>query len=195
MISAVISDGQKRAQQDRLLVQRCLRGSEEAWSELIDKYKNLIFSIPVKYGLSYEDASEIFQNVCLNLLKELSDLREPQALAGWLIRLTVHKCIRMKHQKERYVCVEPWEDSMPAETSAVPEQLLQQIEREQMLRDAIRELSPECRRLVELLFYSSPPLRYDEAAAILGLAKGSIGATRMRCLERLRRSLEKKGFR
>ena len=55
----------KSSSQDGLLVQECLKGSEEAWSALIDKYKNLIFSIPIKYGFSPDEAAEIFQAVCL----------------------------------------------------------------------------------------------------------------------------------
>ena len=52
---------------DDRLVDQCLKGSEEAWSALIDKYKRLIFSIPVRQGFSADDSSEIFQEVCLAL--------------------------------------------------------------------------------------------------------------------------------
>ena len=179
---------------DKLLVQQCLLGSEEAWSALIDKYKNLIFSIPVKYGFSRDDASEIFQAVSLTLLHDLPQLREPQALAAWLIRLTARKCARFRHDKQQYVSNEIFEEDL-IEKDRLPEGLFQEVEREQIFREAIARLSPECRRLVQLLFFAEPPMRYDEAALALGLATGSIGATRMRCLEKLRSSLEKKGFR
>src|SRR5439155_969343 len=49
---------------DDRLVAECLQGDEKAWSALVDKYKNLIFSIPIKLGL-YDDAADIFQAVCL----------------------------------------------------------------------------------------------------------------------------------
>src|SRR5690349_21165430 len=78
----------ERSPEDETLVRECLLGSEKAWSELIDKYKNLIFSVPIKYGLPSEDASEIFQAVCLNLLRELPNLKKPRALAAWLIKAT-----------------------------------------------------------------------------------------------------------
>ncbi len=185
----------KRFREDEVLVRECLLGSEEAWSELIDKYRNLIFSIPVKYGFSRDDASEIFQAVSFTLLEELSQLREPRALAAWLIKLTARKCARWKHERRIFVDAEIDEENL-AETGKLPENgLLEELEREQMLREAITEMSPECRRLIDLLFFANPPRRYDEAAEALGFAKGSIGATRMRCLEKLRLSLEKKGFR
>ena len=180
--------------EDEFLVQQCLLGSEQAWSTLIEKYKSLIFSIPIKLGLSREDAAEIFQAVCLTLLRELSELREPKALAAWLIQLTTHKCVRWRREQRRYIGTEI-EEETPAETNELPDQLMQEIELEQIVREALREVSAECRQLLDLLFYSNPPVPYDEAAKTLGVAKGSIGATRMRCLEKLRRSLERKGIR
>jgi DNA-directed RNA polymerase specialized sigma24 family protein len=63
-----------------------------------------------------------------------------------------------------------------------------------MVRDAMSELPADCKRLVELLFYRAPPPSYDDLALALEVPKGSIGPTRMRCLEKLRRLLEKNGF-
>ena len=183
----------KPFREDKELVRGCLLGSEEAWSELIDKYKSLIFSIPLKRGLPREDAAEIFQAVSLTLLEELSSLREPQALAAWLIRLTIRKCIRWNKEGRRFAGEEIHDESV-VETENLPEDLLQELEREQILRESLAEASPECRQLINLLFFSDPPLRYEQAAEALGLAKGSMGATRMRCLEKLRSSLDKKGF-
>src|SRR5581483_7852256 len=85
------SYAQKPFREDELLVRECLLGSEEAWSDLIDKYRHLIFSIAVKYGFSREDASEVFQAVCLTLLQELSHLREPRAGGGGLIKFGAGK--------------------------------------------------------------------------------------------------------
>src|SRR5438552_15089665 len=70
---------------DDRLVAACLKGDQQAWSALIDKYKNLIFSIPMKLGL-YDDAADIFQAVCLDLLNDLPRLRESRALPKWLMQ-------------------------------------------------------------------------------------------------------------
>ena len=63
---------------DRRLVEECLSGNESAWAALVDKYKNLIYSIPVRWGFSQDDATDIFQSVAARLLSELSRLREPE---------------------------------------------------------------------------------------------------------------------
>jgi len=70
---------------DERLVALCLKGDQQAWADLIDKYKNLIYSIPLRYGASPEDASDIFQSVCLQLFAELPRLRKTAAFSAWLI--------------------------------------------------------------------------------------------------------------
>ena len=74
------------------LVAECLAGNERAWSALIDRYKNLIYSIPLRYGAPHQDAADIFQGVCLDLFNELPRLRDAEAIQGWLIRVTTNKC-------------------------------------------------------------------------------------------------------
>lgn len=179
---------------DTRLVKRCLSGDEEAWSTLVDKYKALIFSVAVKYGLPSHEAAEVFQVTCVELLTRLPDLREPRALPKWLMQVAHHQCYRWKRQQQRTVSRDA-ESALPE--PAIPpiaDSLVQQTQEEQMLREAIASLAPQCRRLVEMLFFETPPRPYAEVAAELGLALGSIGFTRQKCIERLQRSLGKLGF-
>jgi DNA-directed RNA polymerase specialized sigma24 family protein len=83
-------------------VRECCKGNERAWSALIDKYKNLIFSIPIKFGLTRDDAADIFQAVCLDLLSSLPQLREPAALPKWIMQTTYHKCLRRKEHQLKF---------------------------------------------------------------------------------------------
>jgi len=179
---------------DTRLVKACLSGDEEAWSSLIDKYKALIYSIPVKYGLSREEAADVFQATCTELLVRLPELREPRALPKWLMQVAHHESYRWKRQSQRTVSRDAETDLPEPTTPAIAESLFQQTQEEQMLREAITVLTPQCRRLVELLFFETPSRPYSEVAAELGLAVGSIGFTRQKCLERLRARLDELGF-
>jgi RNA polymerase sigma factor (sigma-70 family) len=180
---------------DVRLVKACLSGREEAWSCLIEKYKALIYSIPVKYGFSKDDASDVFQATCLELLVRLPDLRKPRALAKWLMQVTHHECYRWKRSQQRMISRDADPGLPEPEIPAIAESLVQQTQQEQMLREAMSLLTPQCRRLVELLFLETPARPYAEVARELGLARGSIGFTREKCIERLRRQLNKSGFR
>jgi RNA polymerase sigma factor (sigma-70 family) len=179
---------------DTRLVRECLRGSEDAWSALIDKYKNLIFSIPIKYGLSGDDAADIFQAVCLEMLTELRKLREPKALPKWIMQVTAHKCFHRKRQRNRIDDSDPEDIFKRQSTPARAEGILQEAEEEQRLREAIGELPSRCHKLIHMLFYEEPSRPYQEIAKTLGIATGSIGFIRQRCLERLQRRLTELGF-
>src|SRR5512133_2441886 len=158
---------------DERLVKECLRGSEDAWSTLLAKYRNLIYSIPLKYGLSTDDANDIFQQTCLQLLRRLEHLRDAQSLPACLIKVTTHQCFSVVARERRF---EP--AGADRESSAgpdAPEKLLRELEQEQLLRDAMLRLKPRCRELLHFLFFEEPAVPYATAARRLGLASGSIG--------------------
>lgn len=179
---------------DTALLKECLAGNQEAWSQLIDKYKALIYSIPVKYGIPAQDAADIFQGTCMELLTRLPQLREPQALAKWLIQVAHHKCYHWKRQQQRLVSQDAELNFPEPEVPPIAEDLLRQVEEEQMLREAMAGLAPRCRRMIEMLFFESPARPYAEIAEELGLAVGSIGMTRQKCIESLRKRIEGMGF-
>jgi RNA polymerase sigma factor (sigma-70 family) len=174
-------------------VAECQKGNETAWAELIDRYKNLIYSIPIKLGM-YDEAPDIFQAVCLDLLEGLSRLREPRALPKWLMQACYHKCVQYRSKAEKHSPVtDEVEEELDSERP-VPEEMLAELEMEQMVRDAISQLNPRCEHMVRMLFFEDPPRPYEEVARKFGVATGSIGFIRGRCLRRLRKQLEKVGF-
>jgi RNA polymerase sigma factor (sigma-70 family) len=183
-----------RSWSDTRLVRECLNGSEEAWSALVGKYKNLIYSIPIKYGLAPDDAADVFQSVCLEALSQLETLREPRALPKWLMQVAAHKSYRLKRLQSRSTPLEDeGEELPPSAATALPpnaEGVLCEAEREQALREAISTLPPRCAQLVQMLFFEQPALPYAEIASRLGIATGSIGFIRGRCLRKLRKQLE-----
>jgi RNA polymerase sigma factor (sigma-70 family) len=194
-LAKAATTNEKTSWSDERLVEECLRGSEAAWDALIDKYKVLIYSVPVRFGLTPDESTDVFQEVCVSLLSELETLRQPRALPSWLTHTAWHKCLHHIRRNRRYV---EWDDdgfgSALNDDQPLAEASLQKLENEQTLREAITELPARCESLIRMLFYEQPPVPYHEVAERLGLAKGSIGFTRMRCLDRLRERLERKGF-
>ena len=78
-------------------------GDEQAWSELVDRYSRLIDPIPLRQGLSRDDAADVFQAVRLDPVAELPRLRDPQALPAWLDSTTARKVGKWKRRTERFV--------------------------------------------------------------------------------------------
>jgi RNA polymerase sigma factor (sigma-70 family) len=179
---------------DERLVSECLKGDQEARSALIDKYKNLIYSIPVKLRM-YDDAPDIFQAVCLDLLSSLDQLREPRALPKWLMQTCYHKCLQYRRKAEKQPLTnEAGEELQIVSEHSLPEDILTELEKEQTVRDTISQLNPRCQQMVRMLFFENPPRPYEDVARELGVATGSIGFIRGRCLHRLKKQLEKMGF-
>ena len=179
-----------RPRTDSELVAACLDGDEHAWSQLIDRYSRLVYSIPLRERLTREEAADIFQAVCLDLVSELPKLRDPKALPAWLIRNTARKVTRWKMRSNRYV----QDDDLASEAEDsvdLPDAVIERYQHEQMLRDGIEALPERCRAMVKMLFFETPARPYREVAQQLGVATGSIGFLRSRCLDRLRAFLER----
>ncbi len=186
----------RKPSSDDRLVALCRKGDQQAWADLVDKYKNLIYSIPIKLGM-YDDAADIFQSVCVDLLSDLPKLREPKALPKWLMQVCYHKCLEQRTRAKRQVQLEDEDaEKIPAQPDGapLPEEMLAQLQNEQMVRDVVATLPPRCERMVRMLFFETPPRPYQDIAQELGIATGSIGFIRGRCLDRLKKQLEKMGF-
>lgn len=183
-------------QSDATLVRRCLDGDEAAWEVLIHRYRRLVYSIPLKYGATADDAGDIFQAVCVELVTELPRLRKPEAVKSWLMSVTRHKALRWKTKARReqgWSTSDAMEDVLP-DGDPDASRVLEDVQREQGIRAAIAELPERCQELVRLLFYGHPPLAYADVAQRLGLATGSIGFIRGRCLKKLEAALKARGI-
>jgi RNA polymerase sigma factor (sigma-70 family) len=182
------------AWRDEDLVAECLRGNEHAWSSVVDKYKNLVYSAPLRYRLSRQDAGDIFQEVWLELYAEMKSLRKPGALGGWLNSVALRKSYHWKRRLHACERQPQGNHQEPRSDEPLFPEWKQQAEQSQLVRDTVAGLPPRCRRMVQMLFYQEPPVPYAEVARQLGVAPGSIGFIRGRCLEKLRFFLEGKGF-
>ncbi len=171
------------------LVTRAAAGDQGAWDKIVERYSPLVWSICLRYRLDREDVDDVGQNVWLLLVEKIGSLREPAALPGWLATTTQRECLRvMRAESRQNHAALPAEDQMPPDPDApMIEQEILIAERDAVLRAAFAELSPFCRELLSMLI-CDPPCAYAEISAALGVAVGSIGPMRARCLERLRRS-------
>lgn len=170
------------------LVSRARNGEQQAWDGLVERYAPLIWSICRKYRLHGTDAEDASQSVWLHLVNHLDSVRDPAALPGWLATTTQRECTRILRAAKRSQVVEdvPGIENIPGEQARTVEQELLVAERHAVLREAFMDLPPAGQRLIALLTID-PPLPYAEIAARLGIRVGSIGPTRARCLDRLRR--------
>jgi RNA polymerase sigma factor (sigma-70 family) len=187
------------ARSDRELLLGCLKDDPAAWEALVVRYQRLIYSIPIKMGLSPNDAADVFQSVCLKLLENISTLRNQDKINSWLTITTKRESWRLALRRRREHVIVPYESGDgPGELSEltadqVPLDKQQEaLEQQQILREAVEQLPERCRKLITLLFYTRADLSYDDIALQLGIPRSSMGPTRARCLAKLKKILEGK---
>lgn len=174
---------------DPALIQSCLDGDESAWNELVERYGRLVYSIPRRYGLAGPDADDVFQNVFSIVLRRLPTLRDRTRLSAWLITTTHRECWRLgKLASTDAELVEGLVD-----VSAPPAQQLMLWERQHLVRQALSQLDARCQALLTALFLEPETPNYEEIAARLGMAVGSVGPTRARCFKKLEAILVEMG--
>lgn len=173
---------------DETLVTRCLAGDERAWHVLVDKYKNLTYSLILKYRTGPEEATDLFQAVWLDAFNDLPKLKKKASFNSWLISLTNHKCYhwRQRQTKRGQHEVDLGEPEQLEEMATVDADFAADLEQQQLVRQVLRQLPPRCQELLHLLFFDKPPKPYQEVAERLGLATGSIGFIRGRCLKKMK---------
>jgi RNA polymerase sigma factor (sigma-70 family) len=179
---------------DAELIETCLKGSGQAWEVLLVRYQRLIYSIPLRYGLSEYDANDIFQNVSLLLWENLEHVRDRERLGAWLVVTTRRECWRLLHRGKQN---ETASNTMEMENLAGglrSEDEFLVLERQSQVRAALGYLQAPCQELLTLLFYAEPRPAYSEISKNMALPEGSIGPTRLRCLEKLMKILEDMGF-
>lgn len=176
-----------------------MRGEQAAWDALVERYSALIFSIPLKYGLSEPDAADVFQSVCVTLLEKLASIRDPRGLPAWIITTTTRHCwaqLRLRNRElSRLSTGELTVEEEPADPDPLPDEEVLALERQHQVRSAVSQLPANCKRLLEALFSDTAGQSYQELAEAMGIPLNSLGPTRARCLGKLKKLLDAGGFR
>ncbi|QOJ13310.1 MAG: sigma-70 family RNA polymerase sigma factor [Planctomycetia bacterium] len=172
---------------DSTLVERCLSGDQGAWGALVDRYSGLVYAVARKSRLPPEICDDVAQIVFATFARQLAGIRDRESLAGWFGVVARREAWRARRTRQTLAERESGLEIDPAEPHGRDEELL---ERAAEVRAAVAGLTSPCRELIQWMFFSDPAPDYAAVAAKLGIAVGSIGPTRRRCLARLLRVLE-----
>jgi RNA polymerase sigma factor (sigma-70 family) len=173
------------------LVTLALAGSREAWETIVTRYRNVAWKTIATFDLGNEDRNDVFAATFFRLFDHLATIREPEKLPGWIATTARNEARTLLRRRARERPVDRMEETVS--TMASHDEGLLDDELRTALRLAFETLDPECRRLLTLLT-ADPPLSYDTISELTGRPRGSIGPTRQRCLERLRRTPELRPF-
>jgi RNA polymerase sigma factor (sigma-70 family) len=162
------------------LIQQCIRGEEDAWRQLVRRYERLIYSIALSICRDRDAASDVLQQVCLELYQRLDEVRSISSLTAWIATVSRRKAYTLMRSTRP---TQPLSDDTPLAAADI----FANIERQHALEQALSSLPPRQKRLIELLYMSPHGYSYQDVANKLGMPVASIGPTRIRCLKKLRK--------
>lgn len=175
---------------DDELIARCRAGDAAAWEQVLALYERLVYSIPLSYGLTREEAADIAQLTFTALLQALDSLAAGSRLGPWLATVARRHSWRVLHQQRRQSPddIEALDAAavLVDHDSATPMERWELIE---WLNSGLGRMNERCRALLIALYFEGGEPAYAEVANRLGMPVGSVGPTRARCLEQLRRLL------
>ncbi len=167
-------------------MQGCLRGSEEAWVAVWEKYGPLVKSVSRRVGCDAEEARDVVQRVALVALQNLSSLNNPEKLGGWLAGVARLQSLEVIRSRRPAASIDSLQPSIEVR---LDEELIRDQELA-LLHHAFGRLEDRCRRILHRLELKEPADKYRDVAASEGLSESSIGPIRRRCMQRLRKIVD-----
>ncbi|MDQ8044062.1 MAG: sigma-70 family RNA polymerase sigma factor [Solirubrobacteraceae bacterium] len=166
-------------------------GDPGAWQSLVDQFSGLVWATARGHRLSDADAADVVQTTWLRLVEHLGRLDEPERVGAWLVTTTRRECLRVIGASARTTP----SDDFTHLTDGAPtaDDLLDTQDRASALHRGLQAISGSCRLLLRVLA-ADPAPSYEDVSAALDMPIGSIGPTRRRCMDRLRKELEHLGI-
>ena len=155
----------------------------------MQKYERLVFSIPLNYGLPREDAEDLTQLTFAFLIQSIDSLDDDSRLGPWLATVAHRHTWRMLKRNRREGTGVEREVTEYVTLLGKDDESIERWELLEWLNQGLSLISEPCRRLLQALYFDPEQPSYAEVAARLNMAVGSIGPTRARCLQHLKRAL------
>lgn len=184
------------------LVAAALDGRASAWNELVVRLERVVWKAVNMMTTDPDIRDDAFAATWLRLAERLDSIREPDKLPGWLTTTATNEVRQILRRRGRgeVSLTASWHAGSDDGPGDLAERLVGddgehvapvvRAESNTEVRRAFAQLDEACREVLTVLVLADPPVPYDEASAMLGRPIGSLGPTRGRCLEKMRKLLE-----
>ena len=170
---------------ERQLVERCRRGDEGAFQELVDRYKDLVFALIARTVQDRSRAEDLAQEVFLRIYRGLPYFRGEARLSTWIYRIVANLAVS---ERPRGSTVSLDDTMAHGNTPAASDRQFGDLELRDRLEKAIARLAPHYRLLVAAHYLQG--IRYEDLAEALRLPLGTVKTQLFRAKQQLRRLLE-----
>ncbi|MGH9076864.1 MAG: RNA polymerase sigma factor [Acidimicrobiales bacterium] len=169
------------------LVRAAAGGDQRAWNALVDRFASTIWAIARSHRLGTSDASDVSQTTWLRLVENLDRINQPERVGAWLATTARRESLRVLRQSGRQAAAgDDLETAADPAPDLSPDHRLLCAERDRMVSGLVEQLPARSRLLLQFLSADSP-MSYYHISEAMGMPIGSIGPTRGRALDQLRR--------
>ena len=176
------------------LVSSAAAGDADAWNGLVDRFAGMVWAVARSHGLGSADAADVSQTTWLRLVQHLDRIQQPERVGAWLATTARHESLRVLRLAKRTV---PSADDNLLDHAVIDDvsvdALLSSAETNTKLWELFATLPTRCQLILRMLL-EEEPLSYRDLGEVLSMPVGSIGPTRARCLEHLRRLATSSGI-
>jgi RNA polymerase sigma-70 factor (ECF subfamily) len=175
---------------ERELVERCRRGDEGAFQELVDRYKDLVFALIARTVQDRSRAEDLAQDVFLRIYRGLPYFRGEARLSTWIYRIVANVCVQDHARPAAAQAFEPVDEERTRAPNAPSgaDRQFGDLELRDRLEKAIARLPANYRLLVAAHYLRG--IQYEELAEALQLPLGTVKTQLHRAKQQLRRLLE-----
>jgi RNA polymerase sigma-70 factor, ECF subfamily len=177
---------------DSEIISRVLRGEQQAFAELVNRYQNFVFTIALRYAGNREDAEEIAQDIFVKAYRSLADFRGDAKFSTWLYTIVTTSCItflRKKRLETRSLDDEKVFEQADNQNSGFSANQIEQKSKVTMINEAIKLLSPDDAKIITLFYKGEQSL--EEIGLIIGAEPNTVKVKLHRARQRLREKMEK----
>ena len=174
------------------LIQLVLAGNQSVYAQLVDKYKNFVFTIVLRYVKGREDAEEVSQDVFIKAYRSLQDFRGASKFSTWLYTIATTTCLSFLRKKQLEVQSLDNEKVFASADNIDSGMSANQIEQKSkvaMVNQAINLLSADDAQVITLFYKGEQTL--EEIAQILGKETNAVKVQLHRARTRLKEKMEK----
>jgi RNA polymerase sigma-70 factor (ECF subfamily) len=174
---------------EQTLVERCRSGSDDAFRELVDRYKNLVYGVILRTVADRSRADDLAQEVFLRVHRGLPAFRGESSLSTWLFRITRNVCAEVRDQRQFERSLDAVDDNRrPLVSPGAADRAFADMELRDRLDKALAQLPPAARFLVSAHYLGGQ--KYEDLAQALDLPIGTVKTHLHRAKQRLRALLE-----
>jgi RNA polymerase sigma-70 factor, ECF subfamily len=169
------------------LIDRCKHGDEEAFRELVERYKDLVFGVLSRSTSDSSRVEDLAQEVFLRIHRGLPYFRGEARLSTWIFRIVVNLISEaaVRRRKAREVSIV---DRLPAHQPRSHDRAISDLELRDRLEKALARLPPQYRVLIAGHYLEG--VKYEDLAEALDIPVGTVKTHLHRAKKQLRDLLE-----